>query len=311
MTFTNQNTNTPSGGGGFIKFSQGAVLTPSGGTITPTDTHHHVAAGTISTIATTNLDTNVQQFLLLTADGAVTITTGATIVARTVSLASGDSVLYMLDGGTTWRELTVIPAGGGAGGTQTANRVFAGPTSGGAAAPTFRALVAADIPSTVMTTDTVQTATAAKTFSSDVTASLGVYERGRAARMGEWTTPTYNSADFTATAGTWTVDSVDITTYSYRVIGKSITVAFVIDSTDVSATPVALKIKIPGGYTAAKRTENVIWCSDAGAAYATGLVQAVAGDTSLYIYRNPGGTSWTTTAADNTSVHGQIEFEIQ
>lgn len=30
--------------------------------------------------------------------------------------------------------------------TQTANRVFAGPTSGGAAAPTFRALVAADIP---------------------------------------------------------------------------------------------------------------------------------------------------------------------
>jgi hypothetical protein len=31
--------------------------------------------------------------------------------------------------------------------TQTANTVFAGPTSGGAAAPTFRALVAADIPS--------------------------------------------------------------------------------------------------------------------------------------------------------------------
>ena len=31
--------------------------------------------------------------------------------------------------------------------TQTANYVFAGPTSGGAAAPTFRALVAADIPS--------------------------------------------------------------------------------------------------------------------------------------------------------------------
>lgn len=31
--------------------------------------------------------------------------------------------------------------------TQTANRVFAGPTSGGAATPTFRALVAADIPS--------------------------------------------------------------------------------------------------------------------------------------------------------------------
>lgn len=33
--------------------------------------------------------------------------------------------------------------------TQTANFVFAGPTSGGAATPTFRALVAADIPSTI------------------------------------------------------------------------------------------------------------------------------------------------------------------
>jgi len=33
--------------------------------------------------------------------------------------------------------------------TQTANRVFAGPTTGGAAVPTFRALVAADIPSAI------------------------------------------------------------------------------------------------------------------------------------------------------------------
>jgi hypothetical protein len=32
--------------------------------------------------------------------------------------------------------------------TQTANTVFAGPTSGGAAVPTFRALVAADLPIT-------------------------------------------------------------------------------------------------------------------------------------------------------------------
>lgn len=34
--------------------------------------------------------------------------------------------------------------------TQTANTVFAGPTSGGAATPTFRALVADDLPGTVL-----------------------------------------------------------------------------------------------------------------------------------------------------------------
>ncbi len=37
--------------------------------------------------------------------------------------------------------------------TETANTVFAGPTSGGAAAPTFRALVAADIPAGTITAD--------------------------------------------------------------------------------------------------------------------------------------------------------------
>lgn len=34
--------------------------------------------------------------------------------------------------------------------TQAANLVFAGPTSGGAATPTFRAIVAADLPGTVL-----------------------------------------------------------------------------------------------------------------------------------------------------------------
>jgi len=39
--------------------------------------------------------------------------------------------------------------------TQSANRVFAGPTGGGAAVPTFRALVAADIPALSYGTGTV------------------------------------------------------------------------------------------------------------------------------------------------------------
>jgi hypothetical protein len=147
MTFQNQNSNSPvGGGGGFLKFSQGALLTPSAGSITPTDTHHHVAAGAISVIATTYLDTNEQQFLLLTADGTVTFTAGASLVVNTLSLAIGQSMLLILDGGTIWREVESIGAGGAAGATQTANRVFAGPATGAAAAPTFRALVTADLP---------------------------------------------------------------------------------------------------------------------------------------------------------------------
>lgn len=41
--------------------------------------------------------------------------------------------------------------------TQTANTVFAGPTTGGAATPTFRALVKADLPATVVHTDQANT----------------------------------------------------------------------------------------------------------------------------------------------------------
>ncbi len=50
---------------------------------------------------------------------------------------------------TTAGTLTAVLA------TQAANRVFAGPTGGGAAAPTFRALVAADLPAGIGTVTSV------------------------------------------------------------------------------------------------------------------------------------------------------------
>ncbi len=54
---------------------------------------------------------------------------------------------------------------------QTANFVFAGPSSGSAAAPTFRALVAADIPSIGSVTSVAATLTVPAIFSSSVTGS--------------------------------------------------------------------------------------------------------------------------------------------
>lgn len=50
--------------------------------------------------------------------------------------------------------------------TQTANTVFAGPASGAAAAPTFRTIVDGDLPAEVVYTDTVQTISGQKTFTS-------------------------------------------------------------------------------------------------------------------------------------------------
>lgn len=59
--------------------------------------------------------------------------------------------------------------------TQTANYVLAGPTTGAAAAPTFRALVAADVNGVAVDLTTAQESIAgAKTFTSALTASAGI-----------------------------------------------------------------------------------------------------------------------------------------
>jgi len=83
--------------------------------------------------------------------GGGTLASDLTLTCATCVTAVTASGVLSSSGGTT-PNLTltgVIPIanGGTAAATASANRVFAGPTSGGAAAPGFRALVAADIPS--------------------------------------------------------------------------------------------------------------------------------------------------------------------
>lgn len=76
---------------------------------------------------------------------------------------------------TTTGTLTAVLA------TQSANTVFAGPTSGGAAGPTFRALVAADLPSlaTVAVTSFNTRQGAVTLISADVTGALGYTDIAR------------------------------------------------------------------------------------------------------------------------------------
>ncbi len=133
-----------------------------------------------------------------------------------------------------------------------------------------------------------------------------------AEKADQWIDVVYAAGDFTASAGNWTVDSADVETLAYHLDGNKMTVAFNIINTDVSAAPVSLKIKIPNSRTAARTmlTAPAV-VIDAGTAFYSGLAKVTAGGTVIEFFKDAAGTAWTTTAADNTAVYGEITFMVR
>ena len=125
---------------------------------------------------------------------------------------------------------------------------------------------------------------------------------------GTWTTPAYAGTDFTASSGTWTVDAGDVTTYSYTIVNKMMTVCINIDTSSVSATPATLIVKIPAGKTATKKAGNMATMSDDGAAFFAGFIGVAAGGTTIFFQKLSLANFATTT--NTTIVGGQITFEI-
>jgi hypothetical protein len=124
-----------------------------------------------------------------------------------------------------------------------------------------------------------------------------------------WTTEAFNANHYTASAGTWTVDSGD-TTLAYHKIGRRMTVTFEVNTSDVSTTPLTLNITIPGGFTAAKTTRNPILVANNGGAFQLGLAEVAANTTTIKCYFSPNlVTNWAADAADTTYVRGQITIE--
>lgn len=133
-----------------------------------------------------------------------------------------------------------------------------------------------------------------------------------ATAQGEWTSVAFASGNFTASSGTWTVDSADQVTFKYTLIGKTMFVQVVIQNTDVSATPNQLKIAIPGSFISAVESWGTCDILDAGANREAGKWSVASGGTVINFMReNAGGANWTSTSSDNTDVRGIIQFEVQ
>jgi hypothetical protein len=125
----------------------------------------------------------------------------------------------------------------------------------------------------------------------------------------EWTPVTYSAANFTASTGTWTVDSGDQFGFIYRRnANRTMTVQFRINASDVSATPSFLRITLPEGVNASKSAYWIGEGSDAGSAQTVIRVETLNGQP--YIFLSPLSGTWTATSGDNTEVRGFVEVEV-
>jgi len=140
----------------------------------------------------------------------------------------------------------------------------------------------------------------------------GLISSANSSLTGEWAEPAYSAGTFTAAGGgSWGVsDAADQATLAYTIIGKTMIVTYRILTTDVTGTVSALNIAIPASKVAAKAMPApVARLLDAGVE-SRAFAQVTAGGSVIAISRQD-AANFTVTSGDNTSVSGQIIFEIQ
>lgn len=146
-------------------------------------------------------------------------------------------------------------------------------------------------------------------FVSGLTGFLKTEHKDDGSHGWDWKTPTFNAADYTG-SGTlvWTVASTNVTTFAYRMVGKTMEVAIVLQVTTVAGVGAVLQIAIPGGFTAAKTMRNACEAID-NAVRTTARIGVAANGRQLLIQRTD-AANWAASAAA-TAVSAQLSFEVQ
>lgn len=154
---------------------------------------------------------------------------------------------------------------------------------------------------------------AAFTFSDMAAFTVGLKERSRTVAMGDWAAHAYSAGDFTTSnvSHAWTVDSGDVTTNRYMLVGKTVTWQFVLASTDLGGDAAHLRIAVPGSLTEASLTRMGACRAVDGGVSLTPFLGYWLMDGSGYakLFRGD-AANWTTTSGDNMAVACTIVFEI-
>jgi hypothetical protein len=123
--------------------------------------------------------------------------------------------------------------------------------------------------------------------------------------QGAWIVRSYQASDFTASTGTWTVDSGDLLSFSSWLRGKTITVQWAIQTSSISSTPGFLNILIPQGFTSVRGTFNMGLLIDNGSKVACFIDQA---SDKLRIFRMDLGNL--SVSVNLTEAYGEVTFEV-
>lgn len=128
--------------------------------------------------------------------------------------------------------------------------------------------------------------------------------------QGSWITPSFSAGTYTST-GTWTVEAVDRATQAYRLVGKTLTVAWWIGNTSITtgtSTQLSIGNGAYGGFTSAKLVITTGMANNNALGLEPVYMQVNASGTSILILQLDGGT-WSA-STNNTSVYGEITFEV-
>jgi len=144
--------------------------------------------------------------------------------------------------------------------------------------------------------------------STGATFAVPIVEATRATAMGYWVANPYVAGDFTASAGTWTVDAGDMSSFRYMIIGKTLFYSIRLLNTSTSAgMGTQLKIKVPGGFSCPTVGLGSVHFR-MGSVYETGIITVQATD--MILFRQDFSASFVSSIANAFDVRIEGFFEI-
>jgi hypothetical protein len=122
----------------------------------------------------------------------------------------------------------------------------------------------------------------------EVVTADGVYEHGRGTAMGEWQDVSFNAANFTSDAGTWTVASGNVGFNRYTLIGKTMIWAVQINAATLTGAGTYLLIDFPVSVAQLYNSHCAI-ATDGVPVIVPALIMSVSGKLGI---RQVTGASW-------------------